>query len=455
MKTKKWIAITALLTLVAGTILAGCGKSSEQIQRTDKSGEEVEEKPWTGKITVWDGPRWADANDNKYHWLEAKTAEFEAAHPGVKIEIVQVPWAEMPDKLNVAIAGKAWPDIAPVDISGGAVSINHIKQGVIEPMDEYLTKDEWADFYPNALEAYTYDGKIYGVPNSITVHAMLLNLDLFKERGVDPPKDGRWTYEEFVEKMKQLTFDRDGDGQIDVYGFSTYILPGYYEAWPFLYMDGARPLSEDLNQYTFDDPKAVSALKKLSDLKFVHKLAPPEMGGNDVGGTWKAWAASDQRMVAVEPWATWAIASAQTDKWKTNFMVAEYPIGDSGKPITIGGVGGWVMFHEENDGKKKMVAELIKYLSSTDEQYTMAKNYGVFPARKSAAEKNPFIDNPQMAQAMNMAEQAVMLPRHPDWKKIDEAIQTQLQLVLNGEKTPEEALKAARGPVEEILNQYK
>ncbi len=285
----------------------------------------------------------------------------------------------------------------------------------------------------------------------MTVHSLLLNLDIFQERGVEPPKDGVWTYDEFADKMKQLTFDRDGDGKIDVYGFSTYVLPGYYEAWPFLYMDGGQPLSEDMTEYTFDDAKGISGLQKLADLEFVHKAAPQEMGGTDIGGVWKSWAASDQRTVAVEPWATWAISTARGDKYKTNFMVAAYPTGDLGHPVTIGGVGGWVMYHQEDTAKKKAVAEFIKLLASTNEQYEMAKNYGVFPALKSASEKNPFEGNEQMIQAMKLTENAIMLPRHKEWKKVDEVIQRQLQLVLNGEQSPEDGLKAARSGVEEII----
>lgn len=59
---------------------------------------------------------------------------------------------------------------------------------------------------------------------------MLLNLDLFEERGVEPPANGDWTWDEFFAAAEKLTFDRDNDGKTDVYGFSTYILPGYYEA---------------------------------------------------------------------------------------------------------------------------------------------------------------------------------------------------------------------------------
>lgn len=448
MKKTKWLSLFIASVLLVG-LFAGCGGGSDK-QAGDDKGNTAEEK-WTGTITVWDGPRWADKNDNKYFWLEAKKAEFEKLYPGVKIEIVQTPWAEMADKLNVAIAGKKWPDVAPVDIGGGAVSVKQVEQGLIESFDDFLTEDEKSDFYPNALDAYTLDGKLYGIPNSITVNAMLLNLDIFKERNVEPPVNGKWTYDEFVQKMQQLTYDKDGDGKNDVFGFSTYVLPGYYEAWPFLFMDGGFPLSADLKNYTFDSPEAISGLQKLVDLKFKYGVSPTEMGGADVGGTWKAWAAADQRTVAVEPWATWAIAAAKGEKYKTNFMVAEYPVGDSGKSVTIGGIGGWIMFKQESDAKKKVVAEFVKYISSTEEQFTMAQNYGTFPARISTAEKKPFANNPEMERAQQLSEYAVMLPRHPDWKKIDEAIQTQLQLALNGEKTPEQALKDARPAVENIL----
>ncbi|MFJ5771869.1 extracellular solute-binding protein [Psychrobacillus sp. NPDC093180] len=427
---------------LAASVLAACSDDTKEVGSADE---------FKGKITVWDGPRWPDKDENKFHWLEAKIKEYEEAHEGVEIELVQVPWAEMGDKLGVAIAGKSWPDIAPVDISGSAVSIDHIEQGVVEPLDDYFDKEAKADFYENALDAYTYDGKMYGIPNSITLHSMLLNLDLFAEAGVTPPEGGEWTYEEFLDAAKKLTFDRDGDGKIDVYGFSTYIMPGYYEAWPFFYKNGGSPLNEDMTEFTFDTPEVVQAIQDLADLKLKEKVAPETHGGNDVGGTFQAWANEEQRTVAMQPWATWAIGAAQ-GKYPTNFAVANYPTGESEKPTTIGGVGGWVMFHQGEDANKKAaVADFMKFISTAEEQYHMAQNYGIFPARVSAAEMDPFKDNPEMTRAMEMSDQVVMLPRHPEWRKIDEAIQTQLQLVFNGEKSAEDAMADAKKAVDELL----
>ncbi|GAF15858.1 extracellular solute-binding protein, family 1 [Bacillus sp. JCM 19046] len=437
-KMNKWMyAGTLTFGLVALTACNGGSGSSS-------SGDIENWEDWEGTITLWDGPRWRDENENQYHWIEEKVAEFEDKYPGVEIDIVQQPWAELGDSLTVAIAGRTWPDIAPIDISGGTISLNHIEDGVIEQTDDVFTDEEWDDFYPNTLEAYEHDGNLYGIPTSISVQAMLLNLDHFEEKGVEPPVDGKWTYEEFVEKMEALT---DGD----VYGFSTYIMPEYYEAWPFLYMDGGLPLNEELTEYTFDSPEAISGLEKLIDLKFEHNVAPVEMGGADVGGTFQAFAALDQRTVAVQPWATWAINSLQTDEYDMNFMVAEYPTGDLGEPVTSGGVGGFVMFMQEDEAKKEMVSELMRHITSTEEQFVTAQNYGTFPARISTADMDPFADNPQMAAAQELSEQVIPVPRHPEWARIDEIIQGQLQLAANGEKTPQQALEDARPEVERIM----
>lgn len=408
------------------------------------------------KITIWDAPRWSEdgkEDGDQFYWIKGMIADFEEIHPNVDIELVEVPWAELGEKLNISIAGRDWPDIAPVDISGGTIKLKHLEQGVVEPLDSFFTEEELADFYSGALGSYEYQGHLYGIPTSMTVHSLILNLDIFEERGVEPPVDGKWTWDEFVDKMKKLTFDRDGDGEIDVYGFSTYILKGYYEAWPFFLMDGARPLSEDNTSYTFDSPEAISAVEKFAFLKFEHKVTPMDMGGADVGGTFQAFANKEQQSVAVEPWASWAIATLQNnEKYKSNFMVAEYPVGESGKSVTIGGSGGFLVFKQADQEKLEMVVEFAKFITDAEQQYTFAVNYGTFPARKSVTEMEPFKNNPQMSKASEMLDDAVTVPRHTNWAQIDERIQAQLQLVLNGEKTAEQALKDAAKQAERFLD---
>ncbi|MGI6148923.1 MAG: ABC transporter substrate-binding protein [Limnochordia bacterium] len=398
---------------------------------------------WKGTITIWDAPRWPDENDDKFHWIKGKIAEFEELNPGVKIELIETPWAELGDKLSIAIAGRAWPDLVPVDISG-AINKGHLDQGVVEPLDDFFTAEELADFVPGALAAYSYNDKLWGIPTSMSVHVMLLNLDHFEAAGVEPPKDGKWTWDEFVETAKALT--REGN-----YGFTTYILKGYYEAWPFFYMDGGRPIVD--GKFAFDSPEAISAIQKLVDLKFVHGAAPIEMGSADVGGAFQALAREGQRHVAMGPWNSWAIATVSTEgvNYLPNVMVAEYPVGDSGKPVTIGGAGGWVIMKQPNKEKLAKVVEFAKFLSTAEEQYKFARFYGTFPSRFSTMEMDPFADQPLMKRAMEMLEFAEAVPDHPNWAQIDERIQAELQLIFAGEKTVEQGMQDAARAVERLL----
>lgn len=66
-------------------------------------------------------------------------------------------------KLSIAIAVRAWPDVAPVDMSG-AISTQHLQQGVVEPLDDFFSEVELADFFEGFLEADTYGHKAKGLP---------------------------------------------------------------------------------------------------------------------------------------------------------------------------------------------------------------------------------------------------------------------------------------------------
>jgi multiple sugar transport system substrate-binding protein len=449
------LALTTVLGLVAGcggktnSGTSNSGTSNGVTSNTKESVDQALKSDWKGTITLWDGPRWDSGDGNKFFYVEDRVKKFAAANPGVKVDLVQVPWADMPTKLTTAIAGGAFPDIAPVDISGGGVTLSQVEQGILTPLDKYVTKEELDAYFPAAKDAYSHNGKLYGLPTSMTVHSLLLNLDLFKQAKVEPPKDGKWTWDEFQTKLKALS-TKLGDKQ--VYGFSTYIQKGYFEFWPFLLMDGGQLLKD--GKFNMDSPEIVGALKKMQDLKLVDKVTSPEYGIANTGDVWKAFAHPDKRYVAVEPWATWAIASLQgkTPYHMDNFMIAEYPTGKSGKPVTISGVGGLVVFKQKDAAKEAMVAKLGKFLSNDEVQVDFVKNYATMPATKSAAAQNPFGDNAVMKFANQMLDQAVTLPTQVNgWNKVEPLVQAQLQLVIAGEKSPQAAMQAVKQDADPLL----
>jgi len=419
-------------------------------------------------LTVWDGPRWPDESGNRYHWMERKLEEFEAAHPFVEVVFVPVEWRDMRSLLDSAKEAGRLPDLAPFDLSSGGVSLAEVEAGLLEPADDLIADID--DLSPEARASYTHAGQLWGFPVAMTAHALLLNLDIFAERGVTPPADGKWTWDEFVETCRQLTFDRDGDRKTDVWGFATYVLPGYYEVWPFLYAGGARPLSEDLLDYTFDSPEAVAALEDLADLIHGQGFAHPSTGTAAVRTVFDLFARAEQQKVAIEPWSAWAIDYLRSEEGTIkNFAVAEYPTltgvsngggpgggagvpgPDTAAPPVIGGTAGFVLFRHGDAYRRSQAAALANYLTSAASQYELARGYHVFPARRAAIDLDPFDGDPVYQKAAEIAFHAESLPKHPRWPEIERVIQREIQMVLLGIKDAAEALRDAGEVIQPIL----
>jgi len=104
----------------------------------------------------------------------------------------------------------------------------------------------------------------------MTTYGMMLNTDLFQERGVELPTDGMWTYEEFVEKLQTLTYDAKGRGKTTHFGFNSFIYPQYYNIWGIILSDGAE-IFNDKMEYTFNDERAKSGVQKVIDIYFILK----------------------------------------------------------------------------------------------------------------------------------------------------------------------------------------
>lgn len=81
-------------------------------------------------------------------------------------------------------------------------------------------------FIPSSIETHTLDGKVWGMPVSMSVDAVAYNLDLFNAAGLKPPplhpEDKTWTMERFLEYAQKLTRGKEQFGFGGSYtGFGT------------------------------------------------------------------------------------------------------------------------------------------------------------------------------------------------------------------------------------------
>ena len=312
----------------------------------------------------------------------------------------------MRPKIDVAVASGNYPDIASRPMEN---LINYIHYNAIEPIDSYLTEEDYADYFESTLEHFTYEGYIYAWPWFMTTTSMFINLDLFEERGVTPPTDGVWTWDEFLFSMKQLTFDRDGDGRIDVYGLG--LAGANRENLGFVFSEGGRPLSEDGKEFTFNQKEAITGIQKLHDLIHVHKVAPPYSGSAARSDVWEEFM-TRQTLAAIA--ADSRLARELEAKGNFKFSVVEYPQGETGQTATQGAVSGFAVFKQDDPAKRDVVMALARYLTSGEHQHRL-KEYGTFPSRRSAG--NIYEGDPAYSRMVRHLENAVLFPAHPNWVK--------------------------------------
>ena len=422
----------------------------------------VTAEQWEGTIQLWDFPHGADVDI----WWEELIKEFEQANPGVTIEFTKLTWGGGNQKIDVAVASGMLPDIV---LQG--TKMKYIEQGVLEDLTPYFTAEEIEDFYPAALAGYSYKGGIYGWPWYLFPYHLYLNTDLFRERGVALPENGQWSYQEFVRKMQELTFDRDGDGEVDVYGFVYNVQPDFYDSWPIILSDGAKVFNQEMTEFTLDSAAGISGLQKLIDLEHKYRIALPNSAGMNQGVQWAAY--TTEQSVAATATGVWGIGAINSQNKKLaemieegedtagrkhfNLAVANYPIGNSGEPRSFVLNGGFAVFKQQDQAKLAMIIKFLRYATSTQAQETVApKFHGFVPSRSSVSADQIYAHEQNMLLVIEMMETAMAWPPLiPDWDKIGEKIQRQIQLACLGEITAEEALKIADREVTRILKRMK
>lgn len=401
-----------------------------------------------GIITLWDYPVVDTTNGTRYGWIMDKIKKFEMENPGVYIELKPLDFKKGPIELETAIMTKTFPDIAPV---GNDYSV--ISQDYLEPLDQYFTEEEIEDYKMGALRSVRYNNKIWGVPWMMTTYTMFLNLDLFHERGVTPPEDGNWSYEEFLETLQALTHDKDGDGTNDYYGFHSFIGLNDYNTWGIMLSDGAEIFSSDGSTYLFNDERAISGLKRLTELKLKYNVTPESFGENSEQEAWNLF--SQEKKVAVYPTGTWAINALNELRLQGKgfeFGVANYPIGAKGIPVSMAKVtSAYGIFKQDNPEKTKTCMEFLKFITKEEFQKDMSK-LGVFPVKKSAGEI--YGNDPIMGLIEKSINYTYGIPATRHWLTIDGLLQSQIRQVLLGDKTEEQALEDAEMKIKLYLETF-
>ncbi len=143
-------------------------------------------------LKLWCIATESDANRPAY--LKA-IEEYEAANPGVKIEMEAYENESYKTKLKAAMMGGDTEDLPDIFFSwSGGFLGEFVNAGRVVCLDENFKAYE-GKIPESMLATTTYDGKHYGIPTTFNVVAMYANMDLLAQAGWDHVPE---TYEDLT-----------------------------------------------------------------------------------------------------------------------------------------------------------------------------------------------------------------------------------------------------------------
>jgi len=198
-------------------------------------------------------------------WQEA-AQQYESSHPGVRIEFDYLENEAFKSKLTTLLQSKDQP--SAFHSWGGGVMYEQVSSGICKDITTKAAADGFSDtLYPSALQNFTVNGKLYGLPNDAAPIVLWYNKQLCQKAGVDPAKIQSW--DDFIDTVRKC----------QAAGI-TPIAAGGKDEWPLhfytallmmrvLGKDGMQAAYEDKNG-GFANPDVVKAFqlfKELADLQ--------------------------------------------------------------------------------------------------------------------------------------------------------------------------------------------
>lgn len=285
-KARNALALLLCILMVFGLVACGGGASSASAPAAGGSGAAEPaaggSEPAGDKVqltfSLW-------GSDEEQKVTQAVLDNFNATQDRIEVTAVAIPWETYTEKLNTMATANELPDAGMVN--EGYV-IQYAEMGLLmDASDMYAGKAA-----PLDAVTFKYEGTPVAYSSSNEILMLFFNKDMFDAAGVPyPPSSAEeaWSWDEFVEVAKQLTFDTNGNTPNDAgfdkdsivqYGCMVENLTWQLEVWCL--SNGSGFYDEDGN-VTISDPAAIEAIQRVADLYLVHHVAPLSTGLTDDG----------------------------------------------------------------------------------------------------------------------------------------------------------------------------
>lgn len=388
---------------------------------------------WKGVITIWDYPHYDVENETRYGWIMGKIKKFEKEHPGVFIEFKPLNNNTGRIELETAINTKCYPDIVPIEINEFIINNN-----ILEPLDNFLSKDDLERYKDKALQTVRYDNKTWGVPFMMNGYVLVANTDLLKEKGLEF-KENSCTYQEFADIASKI---KSKDKKNKLYGFDVCIDTNNFGIWGLF-------LSSKSNGDNFLEKDILKkGLSNISDLKHTYNCVSEYFGENSFTKVWNNFYNKKNTGICILDTAYVNILSnyKRNGEISFNYKILGFPVDN--KNIMITKCDTYSILKQSDSKKTKMCVEFLKYITSEKYQRELYQ-IGGFPVDKSIG--YIYINNEDMTKVEDCIDKGIIINSELSDSSIQEIINNEIRKVINEKNDINKSVKN----INDKINKYK
>jgi multiple sugar transport system substrate-binding protein len=414
---RRTTAITVACMTAAALTVTACGRGSDNGGTTaGQTGAAVKTGAASGDITVW---AMGAEGDN----LPKLTKDFEAANPGVHVNVTAIPWDAAHDKFTTAITAGKTPDVAMVGTTwmGEFAGMN-----ALDPTPGSIDKSA---FFEGAQKTTEVNGTSYGIPWYVETRVVFYRTDLAKKAGYDTvPTD--WNGLKSMSKAMQTKAGAKWGIGLQAGGQGSW-----QTIMPFAWSDGADLTKDGGKSYNFDSPEILNAVKYYQSYftdGIANKAAPA------TPTTEPDFASGKVPMFISGPWEMSAVEKVGGAGFKDKYNVAPIPAGSAGSSSFVGG-SNFVVF--KNTKNRDTSWKFVQWLTDPKVQakwYTLSTD---LPSVKSAWQDPTLASDNKLAVFGKQLETAKAPPSFPTWEQVVTSFDTEMEKVTKTGADPAASLK--------------
>ncbi len=369
-------------------------------------------------------------------YFEELIDEFEADNPGVTVNWVDVPWSAMETKILSAVtAGKA-PDV--VNLNPNFASQLASRDAWLN-LNEKVSDEQREEYLPNIWQASTLGDLSFGLPWYLTTRVSIFNQDLLTEAGVaEAPK----TYDELATAAQAV---KDQTGKYAF--FTTAVADDSAELLESMVQMGVTLVDAE-GKAAFNSPEGKAAFQYWVDL-YDKELLPREVLTQGHRRAIELYQAGETAVLSSGPEFLNSI-STNAPTIAAASAASSQVTGETGKK----NVAVMNLVVPKGSDNPDAALKFALFVTNSENQLAFAKAANVLPSTvdaltayqtelESKGEQASAVEQARAVSASQMNEAEVLVPAMEDLDKLQNAIYTNLQAAMLGEKTVDGAIADA------------